>query len=213
MNLAQNWIQFNLEDDLEPVYFDWMNQEFSLTPVVDAKTFLTIMKTEKRVCFDEINKKLQEVQLLVDQENTPSENCLETEETLILKEPKYKTLKDLYEIKALHDELDQLNILIQVCEREFQTHPNWRYGETINRFGGVSEYIAILDFNQDFICSMKGKNKKEAKFACARMALSLVAPNVFRQRYPKENYTRQLIFEATNPENVKEFVEEIPREN
>lgn len=104
----------------------------------------------------------------------------------MLNESSFFTDKGLGEIKGCSDQLDPIGILNFITQNEFQIRPNWVFREKHNRSGGVCQFIAILEFNTNQICQAAGQNKKEAKIACAKIALCVVAPNMFKQRFPQD---------------------------
>ena len=79
-------------------------------------------------------------------------------------------------------------MLCNICQEEFQIRPVFDHETLQSKFGGITGFRAILKFNQKVICHSQGQNKKDAKFACAKLAIQLVAPNVFKQRYPNEKF-------------------------
>ena len=44
-------------------------------------------------------------------------------------------------------------------------------------------FHAILELNANVICVGSGQNKKDAKFHCAKDALSLIAPKIYKARW------------------------------
>jgi hypothetical protein len=61
------------------------------------------------------------------------------------------------------------------------------FEEQFNRNGGTCAFTAILEFNTDAICQASGQNKKDAKISCAKNAVGIVAPNVFKARWPNDS--------------------------
>ena len=47
------------------------------------------------------------------------------------------------------------------------------------------KFKATLEVNLEFLCCAEGQNKREAKFLCAKIAIFLLAPNAFSQRFPE----------------------------
>ena len=108
---------------------------------------------------------------------------IEVEDKLI-NSSSYFTLKGLDEIKGCTDQLDPIGLLSFITQNEFQIRPNWVFKEKYNRDGSVCQFIAILEFNSHPICQASGQNKKEAKIGCSKIALCVVAPTIFKQRFP-----------------------------
>ena len=73
-----------------------------------------------------------------------------------------------------------------VSQELFQLRPNWVFSEHFNKTGGTCAFTASLEFNTDIICKATGQNKKDAKITCAKNAIGIVAPNVFKDRWPGE---------------------------
>jgi hypothetical protein len=62
-------------------------------------------------------------------------------------------------------------MLNHVCQEEFQIRPVFEHELLPSKLGGSTGYKAILKFNQKVICQSSGQNKKDSKFACAKLAL------------------------------------------
>lgn len=49
------------------------------------------------------------------------------------------------------------------------------------------KFKAVLDFGSKIICTADDNNKKQAKFKCARLAICLLAPKIYEQRFSTED--------------------------
>lgn len=87
---------------------------------------------------------------------------------------------------GLNDELDPVSMLATLCRKEFQGTPVFRAEEMKSATGHACSFRQTLSVNNVEVCSGDGSNKKFAKSAAAKRALGLIAPNVFRKRFPDE---------------------------
>lgn len=114
---------------------------------------------------------------------------------------KYKTTKNLTEIKGCADDLDPVSILNFISQNEFEIRPHWKFEEELTKAGGTARFKAILEMNLQFLCQADGQNKKDSKVACAKLALYMIAPVAFKQRYSDEKVDKTAILKAFAPEN------------
>lgn len=84
--------------------------------------------------------------------------------------------------------MDDVSLLNFICQ-EFQLRPNWEFidNKVNEAVVHVQKFTVKLDFNGQLICTAEGRNKKDAKFDCAKRAICLVAPKVFALKYADEN--------------------------
>lgn len=104
----------------------------------------------------------------------------------------YCTMKELCQINGCKTDMDDVSLLNFICQ-EFQLRPNWEFIDNkVNELASpqmvhVQKFTVKLDFNGQLICTAEGRNKKDAKFDCAKRAICLVAPKVFAVKYSDEN--------------------------
>ena len=81
--------------------------------------------------------------------------------------------------------MDDVSMLCFIAEN-FQVRPNWEFHELDSFENSATRFLCRLDFSGVLIYQAYGKNKKDSKFNCAKQAICLVAPNVFKYKYPGE---------------------------
>lgn len=126
------------------------------------------------------------------------------EELEYLKSKGYCCQKRVEEILGCQTDLEPIGNLAFICEKEFYLRPQWSYVGRKNK-----GFTALLKFDDFLVCTAKSQNKKGAKIACAENSLCLVAPQIFQQVYPNENFKSrvQQVLEAK-----LEFLDYLDRE-
>lgn len=101
------------------------------------------------------------------------------------KNSSFVTYKAVSQIRGCTSDMDDVSMLCFIAEN-FQVRPNWEYAELESFENSATRFLCKIDFSGVLIYQAYGKNKKDAKFNCAKRAICLVAPNVFKYKYPGE---------------------------
>ena len=93
-------------------------------------------------------------------------------------------MKPICDLRCCSLDLDHISMINFICEAEFKTKPNWVFSHTEQKNGHVSSFTAIISINFHVVGIGSGQNKKEAKYEASKAALSIIAPNVFAEKFP-----------------------------
>ena len=102
-----------------------------------------------------------------------------------LKNSSFITYKAVSQIRGCTSDMDDVSMLCFIAEN-FLVRPNWEYVEFESFENSATRFLCKIDFSGVLIYQAFGKNKKDAKFNCAKRAICLIAPNVFKYKYPGE---------------------------
>ena len=79
--------------------------------------------------------------------------------------------------------MDDISLALQICCSEVQQTPKFLFADEKNATGLTVKYYAFFTLNGNKVSIATGQNKKEAKKKSAKIALILVAPVVYAEKY------------------------------